>query len=341
MQNFISKKSIFLAGFLVLTLILSWEFYLRHRGIEADFDDNAELWANKRAMVYEPSDKATVFIGSSRIKYDLDIPTWEKSTGNHAVQLATVGSSPRLILSNLAKDQKFKGRLVVDITEILFFSLNPKFTKRPSDGIEFYKKRTPAQLASNFFGSPLQSSFVFLNEEFFSLNALLARFHLKDRVGILPPMDFPFGFGLTQSNRQTKMSANFVADTNLQNRVKAVWYGLSKANPTPPIKGKSLDSLIQTVRMDVDKIRARGGKVIFIRTPSSGPFLMGENIGYPRNLYWEKLLLVTNCKGVYFADYPATAHFQCPEFSHLKPQDAILYTQNLIQILGSENGWKL
>ena len=72
-------------------------------------------------MVYESKDKATVFIGSSRIKFDLDIPTWESLTGNHAIQLANVGSSPRPVMEDLANDPNFKGRLVVDVTEGLFF----------------------------------------------------------------------------------------------------------------------------------------------------------------------------------------------------------------------------
>ena len=80
------------------------------KGHEVTYDDNEALWADKRAMVYNPSDKATVFIGSSRIKYDLDIPTWRALTGKDAIQLANVGSSPRAVLTDLANDPNFKGR---------------------------------------------------------------------------------------------------------------------------------------------------------------------------------------------------------------------------------------
>ena len=90
------------AGALALSLsfiaILSWELHLRHQGNKLTYDDNEALWADKRARVYEPADKATVFIGSSRIKYDLDIDTWRTLTGKDAIQLANVGSSPRAVL---------------------------------------------------------------------------------------------------------------------------------------------------------------------------------------------------------------------------------------------------
>ena len=60
---------------LVVIAISSWEGYLRHTGARLGYDDDKELWANKRARIYDAPEKTTVFIGSSRIKFDLDIPT--------------------------------------------------------------------------------------------------------------------------------------------------------------------------------------------------------------------------------------------------------------------------
>ncbi len=86
-----------LAASLTVVFIISWEIYLRqtYKDLKISYDDNSALWADKRAMVYEPSDHTTVFIGPSRIKFALDIPTWEAETGDHAVQLA-IGRSTRL-----------------------------------------------------------------------------------------------------------------------------------------------------------------------------------------------------------------------------------------------------
>src|SRR5581483_10211984 len=97
MQTNVSGRSAILAVVLVSIFLVSWEIYARHKGVVPDFDDGPELWAHVRGQVYEPADKAVVFIGSSRIKYDLDIPTWESITHTHAIQLAFVASSPRHI----------------------------------------------------------------------------------------------------------------------------------------------------------------------------------------------------------------------------------------------------
>ena len=41
------------------------------------------------------------------------------------------------------------------------------------------------------------------------------------------------------------MTPEFVADTNLQNQVKAIWMGFGRANTTPPVSGAALDSIIE------------------------------------------------------------------------------------------------
>src|SRR4029453_5776144 len=107
-------KASILTFFLVVVFATSWEIYWRQRGFTTTYNDDKILWATKRKEVYKPPDQATVFIGPSRIKFDLDIPTWERFTGEEAVQLPIVGTSCRLILNDLAADQKLKGKLIID-----------------------------------------------------------------------------------------------------------------------------------------------------------------------------------------------------------------------------------
>jgi hypothetical protein len=251
-----------------------------------------------------------------------------------------VGSNPRPFLHDLASDPKFKGRLIVDVTEGLFFSKSNGAVRFPNEGVEYYKKRTPAQRVSFELDHALESQCVFLNRGFFSLNPLMDKLHIKNRPGVIPPADFPIGFRLVTFERQTKMMDQFLADTNQQIQVRNIWAFNRKNNRIPPIKGKALDTIMTSVKADVDKIRARGGDVTFVRTPSSDTYLIFENKNYPRKEYWDKLLAITGCKGIHFADYPVINQLTCPEYSHLKPTDAVIYTQNLVSILKKEQGWK-
>lgn len=173
MENKSLIKSAVLTLVIVAIVVAFWEINLRNKGVQISYDDGPPLWANKRTMVYEPADKAVVFIGSSRIKYDLDIPTWERITNAHAVQLAVEGSSPVPALLDLANDPNFKGRLIVDVTEGLFFSNAPPNLESPNKNIKYFNELTPAQKASFFLNKRVESQFVFLNKEYLSLNAQL------------------------------------------------------------------------------------------------------------------------------------------------------------------------
>jgi hypothetical protein len=348
------SKNLVKAGILALVLVVvfigSWELYLRSKGIQIAYDDGKELWSDKRAMVYEPADKATVLIGSSRNKYDIDIETWKKLTGDHPIQLAMEGTSPLPVLDDLAKDKNFKGKLLIDVTEGLFFSTSPRNTSEPKERIEYYHKRTPAQRASFVVNHALESEFVFLDRDYFSLNALLDELPVPKRKGVFAlPWGCPMDFGRITFDRQNVMTNKFLTDTTIQNKVKGLWDFYRKMAPPLPPPGPKLnayyvsakaeqDSILAVVKADVDKIKARGGQVMFVRTPSSGPYLMGEKMGFPREKFWDRILAVTGCPGIHFEDYPATAHFQCPEFSHLTPADAVVWTKNLVEIL-KEKGW--
>ncbi len=339
MQQANFKKAGLLAVFISLVSILTWEFHLRQTGNPISYDDNEAMWASKRAMVYEPSDQATVFIGDSRMKYDLDIQTWENTTGDHAIQLANVGSNPRLVLEELANDPNFKGRLIINVTEGVFFSEGSVFDGKTNKKIAYFKGLTPTQRFSFEVDRVLESKFVFLDQDNFSINAMLDNLRPPPRPGVFPGIYFPIGFTLSNRDRQSFMTPDFVTDTNQQNVVKGFWtYGIIRREEAKLSAGK-IDSIFSSVKNNIDKIKSRGGDVLFVRPPSSGLYLDAETKGYPRAAYWDRLLTFTGCHGIHYADYPATANLICPEWSHLTPADAVVYTRSLIKTLQEEKGW--
>ena len=257
---------------LVITVLACWEIYLRSKGFPISYDDDAALWSTKRIEVYQPADAATVFIGSSRIKFDLDIPTWENITGDKVIQLSMVGTSPRPFLDDLANDKKFKGKLIIDITEGLFFGRNKKRTEKTSSEFEeFYKKWTPAQRFSSYVNYVIESGFVFLEKNKFSLNALLDDLPVTDRKGVLSSSLFSRkGFSMNTSERQSFMDEEFLKDTLQQKQQQNNWAKLGALDQTPGISGDTLLAVFKQVKNDIDKIKARGGQVLFVRTPSSG-----------------------------------------------------------------------
>ena len=338
------QKRLFLkAGILAVVLVslsvAAWEVYLRQQGRGISYDDGGSLWSEKRKLVYETIDKATVFIGSSRIKYDLDIPTWKKITGDEPIQLANVGSSPLPILYDLADDPNFKGKLVFDVTEFLMFSNAPYVNYTPQQVLDYHKKQTPAQKFSATVNHVLESKLYFLDKEEYSLNGLLGDLKFADRPGVYAAPNFPPGFTPVTADRQNYMTETLVKDPNQIKQVTDVWQMLGKiAASMPPVTEGAVDSVMASVKASCDKIKARGGRVIFVRTPSSGPLREMEKMAFPREKFWDKLLAVTQCEGIHFEDYDEIAHYQCPEFSHLSVPQAVSFTKSFINIL-QDKGW--
>ncbi|OIR12190.1 hypothetical protein GALL_64420 [mine drainage metagenome] len=327
-------KSAVLMLIVVLTSVFCWEYFLRNKGYVLGYNDDEALWAKNRAQVYAPQDDATVFIGSSRIKFDLDIPTWEKTTGEKAIQLAIAGSNPRLALDNLANDEKFKGKLIIDITEVLFFRPveDAELTKR----LKYLKEVTPSQKFSAQVGFGLESQFLFIDKEHFALDAMLNELPITNRKGVHGDVIWPTQFTTTNFRRQERMTDKFVKDTSMQRQVKNIWTMFGALSKQHGVTGDTLQKIFTEIQTDVAKIKARGGRVIFTRTPSSGGYWENEPISYPRAEYYDKLLSITGCSGIHFKDYPDLKDFTCPEWSHLKPTDAALYTAGLIKILDQQ-----
>lgn len=335
MKNPSLAKAGILTVILVAISMLCWELYLRNLGYKLAYNDDEALWMKNRKKIYGPPEKTTVFIGSSRIKFDMDIPTWESTTGEKAVQLALHGSCPRLALDNLANDEKFKGKLIIDVTEGLFF--RPTEDQGMSKRVKYYAAATPANRVSDQLGFALESQFLFLDKDMFSMNALLNDLHIPNRKGVRGDVIFPRKFSYVNFDRQEIMTDEFVKDTSIQRKITDIWTMFGALSDKPGVGGDTLQKIFTEVQTAVAKIKARGGRVIFVRTPSSGGYWAHEPVSFPREKYFDKLLSLTDCKGIHFKDYPEMADLICPEWSHLKPADGVVYTNALIKALEKEN----
>lgn len=335
-------KAAWLTLALVLTFVVGWEFYWRHENYDLSYNDDESLWASKRKLIYQSSPARPVLIGSSRIKFDLDLDTWKRITGEKPIQLSIVGTSPRPILTDLGNDPNFKGTLFVDVTEGLFFTPTGSFPEKEAvKRVKAYPNWSLSQQISFQLNRVLESNLLFLDDQRLALNPLLNKLPIPSRPGAWGGPKFPDAFSVNEFDRQTKMTDAFVADTSLQNMVKGVWQDIGAHSPKKAVGGPLLVDILNATKQAVDQIRARGGEVIFIRTPSDGPMHEIEKQAFPRAQYWDRLLAHTQTPGIYFSDYPALTRFKCPEWSHLTPKDAIRFTQDLIPVVEQKMGRSL
>src|SRR5207253_547896 len=88
----------------------------------------------------------------------------------------------------------------------------------------------------------------------------------------------------------------------------------------------------------VEKLRARGGKIVFVRLPVSGGLKALEDQTTPRKQTWDPLLQGTRAPGIYFEDFPELASFNCPEWSHLSAGDSVEFSKRLVPHLRAALG---
>ncbi|MGC4103728.1 hypothetical protein [Ferruginibacter sp.] len=279
-------KAGILSALLVILFLVFLEYYWRSKGLIISYNDDKVMWADQRRKVDRLENPGTVFSGGSRIKFDLDVAMWKEETGEDPIQLAIVGTPARLVIFDLAEDKDFRGNVIIDVAEGQFFyPPNPRREKMAKETLQYFHDQTPAQRASAQLNFALESKLVLLEESRLGLNGLLEEVRIRNRKGVvsMPTQAFENGMVITNAGRQNLITARFLRDTMAQRLQSDYWMKGGAANMVRnrPPKGDSLLQVFKLYSAAIEKIRTRGGKVIFVRPPSSGAFLERERKAFP------------------------------------------------------------
>ena len=330
------KQSLIIAVTLSVISIAAWEFFWRSQGVYPTLDDNEALWAMQRQRVEKASPNDVLLMGSSRVLFDIQLNEWQEQTGIRPIQLASVGSSPLPIFHDVVNNTDFKGTILVGVTPGLFFSTtSPKAQpwQWPQSKVDYYKKRTYAQISNHLLSLPLQENLAFLSDDQgvdgIKLKELLNKIKIGNRVpNPMPPFH---EFGEIAVDRNNVMKQIAVTDTAYANSVKKVWMFFGKSAP-PPDKKSTMAFFLN----DLKTFKERGGNVIIVRCPSSGMLKAGEDKFLPRTEFWDTLVKASDLKAYNFEDYEQLKHLQCPEWSHLSAKDARYFTTELVKIMKAD-----
>ncbi|WP_431159374.1 hypothetical protein [Winogradskyella poriferorum] len=330
------KQSFVIAIVLGIGAVACWELYWRSQGVVPNLDDNKDLWANQRERLDDDNSNMTVFIGSSRILYDIQLDIWEELTNKEPIMLAVQGSSPLPVFKDIVENTDFKGTLMVGITPpIMFSTVYPEAfpIRRPQSKVDYYENRTYAQRINHKLSIPLQTNLAFIrdgDEDWdtdLDLKTLLKQIHIGERAG---PPHVPFNnFEEITLTRHMKMPDFVTNDTAYANTIKAAWKDMVLGDRPPPDKEATTAAFVELA----EKFKARGGNLILLRCPSSGFFKEVEAKGFPRNEYWDPLVEQVGAKAYHYDDYPQFRDLFLPEWSHLATEDAQFFTREFIGIL--------
>ena len=326
----------------VIAAAAAWEFYCRSIGYGPTLNDNEDLWAEARRRV-EP--ESIVIVGDSRAWFDLDLDELQKGLGKRPVQLAAGGSCAYPVLADLANDERFHGTIICSVVPRMFFAppVSPP-VDRSEKAVRRYHTQTVAQRASQYLAMPLEEHVAFLKQEELTLEDLLKRLPIPNRPGALVPPRFPPYFQSEDRERRARMIEQCAQPGELQSRIQQIWLPLFTPPPPPTYipqevftekMKKAKEDRFRDTTAAVAKLRARGGKIVFVRFPLTGELKALEDRITPRSDIWNSLLKRTGTPGIYFEDYPELSSFNCPEWSHLSAGDSVEFTKRLIPHLRS------
>ncbi|GAB3390071.1 hypothetical protein [Lysobacter fragariae] len=314
-------------------LLLGWEMAMRHLGLRAgDLDDGREYWVEERRKVDEGPRDAVVLIGDSRILFDTDLDKWQALTGRRPIQLALMGSNAQPVLHDLAMDEHFAGLLVVGTAEFSYFNDG---AGTAADALDYNQKQSPSQKVGHALYKFASRHLAFLDSNA-TLFTLLERRDWPEREGVWGPYNDVWKLGEVHDDRQTHLWSQLETDPYLREHARRVWQSIYGGDV---VTKEMVDKVIAQAKPDVDRIRARGGEVVWVRPPSAGPILATEQQRFPRAQAWDRVVQATASTGVYFADYPQMRQLSVPDWSHLSHASAVDFTDAYVHVLLDRVDW--
>jgi hypothetical protein len=316
---------------LLVALVGAWEAYWRAYGVHPGITNTAGLWAIQRRRIDNGEGDATVLLGASRVYFDLQLQVWERLDGRRPIQLSFEGTTPLIALEDLAGDAKFTGRVLVGVAPDLFFS---GFAYR-GDAIVAAKKESPSQRIGQWLSMRLIEPYFAFDDPDFALRTVLERQPWPARTGLENHIQVR-KLAEHASDRNTHLWDKVDKDPEYRELARRIWqqeFVPSPDDPSPEEALKTENQQIERAAKAVAKLRARGVKVLFVRMPSTGPYLEFENRIFPRSRSWAGLLKATGAPGIYFEDYPEMLGYRMPEWSHMTQAEGERFTAVLYRVI--------
>jgi hypothetical protein len=273
-----------------------------------------------------------VIVGDSRILFDSDLDRAMKLTGIRPLQLALAGSSGLPILEDLAGDSHFHGLVILGIAETAYFDMQIA-GKRPQDALTLYHSESLSKRASFLIERRLMRYIAMLDQDYQLSTLVFRNYNYFKPNAFNPTLAIWKAQETNPSDGQARLWSRLEHDKDLSERMHSAWLTLY---PAIPEDNKTIHSIAVRTKAAIDKIRARGGDVVFVRPPSSPDLRSIEDKHIPRSRGWNPLLAYTNSKGVHIDDLPTVQNLTLPEHSHLTHSCATVFTDAYIRSVASK-----
>ena len=312
-----------------LVLLGGWEGFWRLRGFVPKRNDEVGWWAQERAKVYAGGNRSVVLLGSSRMQLGFDTTVFAQRTGIHPLQLAIDNDTGIDVLRDLATDPNFHGTVICELMEKYVGSIGNE--NAPTQGTEWVREYNASNAFSRFewsARSAIQTTFAFRLADLSLQNVAM---NLKR--GELPSSD---RFYIAINPDRSKQADYTRTDLD---RLRAKHEAVARAEfaQLPRLTPAEFSDRAKPLAALAEAIERRGGRVIFLRFPSSGVIAQWEDGHFPRTGFWAPMIGERRLTAVHFAEHDTLKDFTCPDGTHLDQRDAARFTAALTEILLQKN----
>lgn len=293
------------------------EFGWRQAGHRASVVDDRALWSQVRASVYG-EDCVVALLGTSRMQLDTDVSALEGALeGCRVVQLSVSGRHPLAALRDLASDEAFRGLVVVGLTARAFL---PEDRFGQQEYVEHFRREWGLpERAERTTATWVQESLVSAQ----ATTNVLER--LRRRLDGQPPAEPAH----TVMNRDRSVAADYGRSDLRRIRARRIRAVRSFYDAAPlPDPGAWLE-LTRITHPWVEAIQSRGGRVLFLRPPTTDETWKMDEIAFPRSGFWDRFAAETGAEALHFRDVPEMRDLGCPDTSHLDASDAPAFSRAL------------
>jgi hypothetical protein len=309
------------------TIVVGAEFYWRHAGYEPNVRDSPQLWSMQRDRVYDSRKIPLVMLGASRIEFDIDMKEMKQLLPDYRpIMLAQNAHYPLAVLRDLADDKNFRGVVLCDLEPS---GLYKKYTDSQQPLVDYYHRDwSPSWRVHRWLLNAWQKNAVVADPD-------LGAVAVAKRVisGEAPPPPDYLRFYTDRSGDLDYTHTSVEAAKRHFAELVANRKGDLRSDVAPEQWFADLSDVIDWT----NRIDARGGRVIFMQSPTSGEVRRAEGIMHPPDLYWNRFAAVVP-RSIDGLSDPALSAFVEADDSHLDFRDKPAYTRALVGEL-VKRGW--
>ncbi len=307
------------------SLMLVWEQHWHQADYPPMIYDDRNLWSVARdRAVRQDQDRLLAISGASRIQAAWSPRDFRQlQPGWESVSVAINGHYPMAVIHDLAADQRFAGLLLVTVDARGLAREN--WSASEPWVRHYHRDFGPQRRIERWLATRVQTRLVSAGADF----NLIRR--IEGWIRGSPPHRHS-----VHTLRDRTMEADFQRAhlPSLRNWFVELLAEAYREQPAPPPDQwlADLDALFAAV----ERIRDRGGQVVFLRMPTSDGHWELDQANYPREDYWDRFAARVPALAIHFQDEPALAELETPDTSHIDFRDRPRFTAAVVDILRRE-----